>query len=326
MKRTASVLAALVLASTAAAPQAVAAECRYNRKDLPVPAGAGSPQTVGSSTDNSRIVGSYWDVNLGRAVLWVNSTLRVLPPPAAPALDVFPKAVNNTSVVVGRQEIRRPQGALSKAFRYENGAYELLQTAPDEHSSAAGVNDAGDVVGTVWTDAAPDVRTVVMWPRNGERRSYGAGHAVGITAQRKIVMTAGLDAWVVDAGTGARIGLPGARHPMVLDNDRVLHYEYLDDGTDQITERDLDGNRVGAYRGGYQPFGRNGSGTVFGALQPLLGGTPALWRKDSRSPVVADKLPSHHFYAEITDAATLIGTYRDADDSTHPARWLWVCS
>ncbi|MCP2242110.1 hypothetical protein [Lentzea aerocolonigenes] len=316
-----------VVMSVIAAPQAVAAECQYNRQDLPLPAGATYVHTEGSSTNNSRIVGSYTDVNANRALLWVNSTLRVLPPAVYPAFDVFPEAVNNTSVVVGRQETRRPAGALSKAFRFENGAYEFLETGADEHSSAFGVNDAGDVVGTVWTDAAPSVRTVVVWPRNGTRKSFGVGQAVGINAQRKIVMIGDGSGWVVDTDTGARIELPGARHPVVFDNDRVLNYEYLpEEARGQITEWDLAGVRVGAHRGGYQPYGRNGSGTVFGTLEPSLGGTPTLWRTTSRSPVVADRLPSDYFYAEITDAATLIGTYRDADNSTHPARWLWVCA
>jgi hypothetical protein len=41
---------------------------------------------------------------------------------------------------------------------------------------------------------------------------------------------------------------------------------------------------------------------------------------------VADKLPSNYYYGDVTDAATLIGSWKDDAQNPHPARWLWLCS
>ncbi|RDI24574.1 hypothetical protein [Lentzea flaviverrucosa] len=323
----ASLVSLVAVMSVVASPQAAAAaECVYSRQDLPLPAGVTSAWTEGSSTNNSRIVGSYDDVNMDRGVLWVNSALRVLPGPVEPFQHVYPEAVNNTSVVVGRQEWRAMSRTAAQAFRYENGTYTFLETAADENSRAVAVNDTGDALGEVWKRENPAERTVVLWPRNGARKSFGPGYPIGVNAQREIVLAVEGWGWIVDGDTGARIALPGARSPMVLDNERVLAYDWRGEGVEgQIAEWDVTGAKVNEHRGGYQPFGRNNSGTVFGTLQPNLGSGPTLWRANSRSPVVADKLPMEHYYGDVTDAATLIGTYQ-ADQQLRPARWLWQCS
>lgn len=313
----------LMTASIVAAPQtAAAAACRYIVQDLPVPAG-GYVQATGSSTDNSRIVATVGLDEDKYGVLWVNGALHMMTPSGSPTTGVFAWAINNTGVVAGRHEVSLgSQGTLYKAFRYENGAYEFLQTEPGEQSSAWGINDAGDVVGQVWRESDPNVRTVVMWSRDGARKSYGEGMAIGINAQRKIVMTTTWSAWVVDADTGAKIELPGGRHPIVFDNDRVLHYERIRPGVLQIAEWDLNGARVGAYAGGRLPHGKNSSGTLFGTFGAI---TPSLWNKSVRTSIVADKLPDPDYYGDVTDAATLIGSY-DEGAGPRPAQWLWVCS
>ncbi|RDI24575.1 hypothetical protein [Lentzea flaviverrucosa] len=322
---TAGVLGALVLASAVVTPQAVAAACQYTRQDLPVPAGGTYPHTKGSSTNNSRIVGAYWQ-NGSRGAVWTNSALRLMAPPASIQDSVHPSGVNNTGVVTGHQEIYRGGPDLHRAFRYENNAYEFLPAEPGEHSEGVAINDGGDVLGLVWQEATPAQRTVVMWPRTGPRKSFGAGQAIGVNAQRKIVMVdpqgPDMSGWIIDGDTGAKTKLPGARTPMVFDNDRALHFEFTATGT-QLVEWDLGGARVATYEGGVNPYGRNGSGTVFGTFGTTA---PSLWRKTGRTGVVADKLPDPAYHADVTDAATLIGTYRDADDSSHPARWVWTCS
>ncbi|WP_394618441.1 hypothetical protein JNUCC0626_04890 [Lentzea sp. JNUCC 0626] len=324
---TAGVLSALVLGSAVVTPQAAAAACQYVRQDLPLPAGGSYPHTTGSSTNNSRVVGAYWQ-NGSRGAVWTNSVLRVMAAPANSADQVEPAAVNNTGVVAGvHQTYRGANPPLYKAFRYENNTYTFLAVEAGEQSRAVAINDAGDVLGMVWQEATPNVRTVVMWPRNGLRKDFGPGLAIGIDAQRRIVKvedpaSTAITGWVVNGDTGARLKLEGARTPMVFDNDRVLHYESTATGT-QIVELDLTGARVATYEGGVNVYGRNGSGTVFGTFGITQ---PSLWRKTGRSEVVADKLPDPTYYADVTDAATLIGTYRDADDSSHPARWVWTCA
>ncbi|GLY47502.1 hypothetical protein [Lentzea sp. NBRC 102530] len=318
----AGLLGALVLASAVATPQAAAAACRYVRQDLPLPAGVTSAETRGSSTDNSRIVGSY----ANRGLVWTNSALRVMAPPASPSGTVRPSAVTNTGVVAGTQEIPLGGGGYdSRAFRYENNAYQLLAVEPGEQSAGHAINDGGDVLGVVWQTATPATRTVVMWPRTGPRRSFGAGEAVGIDAQRRILMSApspGQAGWIVDGNTGVKTTLPDARTPMVLDNGRVLHFEFGPAGT-RIVELGLTGTRLATHDGGVNVFGRNNSGTVFGTYGIPQ---PSLWRPSGRTDALLDKTFDPRFHADVTDAATLIGTYREADDSTHPARWVWICS
>ncbi|GLY47503.1 hypothetical protein Lesp01_11590 [Lentzea sp. NBRC 102530] len=324
----AGLVGVLTAVSVVAAPQASAAGCVYNRVDLPLPAGVTSAHTEGSSANNSRIVGAYRDPNVTKAALWVNSTLRVLPPAVSPFYDVFPEDVNNTSVVVGSQEWRASDRTATQAFRFENNAYQFLYTALDENSRGQYVNEAGDVVGTVWKRANPTERTVVMWPREGGRRSFGLGQASGLSG-RKIVKydEANSKSLIVDADTGATVELPGGRPPAVVDGGRVLTYRWVDQVVGgEIAEWDLNGVEVAIHRGGYQPYGRNNSGTVFGVLEPMLGSTPSLWRPSGRTAVVADKLPIAHYYGDVTDAATLIGTYNGEADQLRPARWLWVCS
>ncbi|WP_394618442.1 hypothetical protein JNUCC0626_04895 [Lentzea sp. JNUCC 0626] len=312
--------------SLAVAPQAAAADCVYNRVDLPLPAGTTNAEVEGSSTNNSRIVGSYWAESRSRAALWVNSTLRVLPQATEPFRDVFPEGVNNTSVVVGRQEWRSSPNTGSQAFRYENNTYTFLETAADENSRASHVNDNGDVLGEAWKKSNPNERTVVLWPRGGARKSFGVGYPMGISAQRKLAVSYDRDAWIVDGDTGARTQVPGGSQPMVIDNERLLGYEFLGVSIPGVvSEWDLNGVKVNEYRGGLQAYGKNNSGTVFGTIRPEVGGGPTLWRTNSRMPVLADRLPTS-FYGDVTDAATLISSYRNDVGETRPARWLWVCS
>ncbi|WP_394618444.1 hypothetical protein JNUCC0626_04905 [Lentzea sp. JNUCC 0626] len=321
---TAGLLGALALASAVVPPQAAAAACQYVRQDLPLPAGVTTAVTKGSSTNNSRIVGEYWQ-NAGRGAIWTNSALRVMAPPASTFDSVRPNSVNNTGVVGGTQEIFRGGKYTHRAFRYENSAYQLLAVEPGEQSAGYAINDGGDVLGIVWQEATPADRTVVMWPRTGPRKSFGLGEAVGIDAQRRILMSApspGQAGWIVDGNTGLKTTLPGARTPMVLDNDRVLHFEFGPANT-RIVELNLAGTRLATYEGGVNLFGRNNSGTVFGTYGIPQ---PSLWRPSGRSDAVLDKTFDSRYYADVTDAATLIGTYREADDTTRPARWVWTCS
>ncbi|RDI24573.1 hypothetical protein [Lentzea flaviverrucosa] len=325
----AGLMTVLAVASATVAPQAVAAACQYTVQDLPLPAVAFQAEMTGSSTNNSRIVGVRGETGSKYGLLWVNNVLREMP--GVSQTDVIPAAVNNVSVVAGRQE-HRPAGSDSvtfKAFRYEAGVYTMLETEPGEQSWALGINDAGDVVGLVAPQFTYSYATVVMWPRSGPRKTFGVGYPRGIDAQRRIVMLADSSSisresgWVVDTDTGAKVELPGAQSPLVFDNGRVLNFERLNDRESQITEWDLTGTKVAAHAGGVRPFGRNGSGTVFGTDRSLA---PTLWRPSGRTVVQAPFLPMWDHYGEITDAATLIGTYTNADRHLRPARWLWVCS
>ncbi|WP_394618439.1 hypothetical protein JNUCC0626_04880 [Lentzea sp. JNUCC 0626] len=308
----------LALAALLVAPQASAAACQYVKQDLPVPAGLSMLYLNGSSTNNSRIVGQLMQGQYGRGALWVNSTLRQMTPPASALDHTIPMAVNNTSVVAGFEQFDNgPNGRTHKAFRYENGVYEFLQTDPGRSSEAHAINDAGDVVGTQGGD-------VYLWPRGGPRKLIsGGGTPLGVNAQRKIVVQFPTSRTVVfDGNGGPAVEIPGYSSAVTFDNDRVLRREQ-----GGFVEWDLDGVQVATHPGGVTPFGRNGSGTVYGTYydanaQERL----ALWRKTGRTDVVADPMPIAITSADVTDAATLIGVYRSPEQLTRPARWLWTCA
>jgi len=312
-------LGVLVLASAVGAPQATAQDCRWIAHDLPVPSGATSARTVSSSGDNSLILGSVWQ-NGSRGVVWWNGQLWPMDPPQDSSTSVVPKDINNSSLIVGLQEFH---GGDRRAFRFQYGKYDLLPAEPNEQSQAIGVNDAGDIVGEVWLKTSPTVRTVVVWPANEPRRSIGEGAAVGVSSDRKLVMTTGAGSastgWVIDIATGVKTELPGARTPMVLDNDRVLHFAFGATNT-EIVEWNLGGQRVATHEGGIEPYGRTSDGTVFGTTGP---GNTTLWQWGGRHNVDSEKLPKPQYYGDVTDGGALIGTYEDAQQTSHPARWFW---
>lgn len=325
-RTTATLLSALVLASVGAAPQAVAATCQYNRQDLPVPAGSGHVSTMGSSTNNSRIAGLVMKGQFGRGAYWINSALREMPPsPLSASYHVIPSGINNTSVVAGYEQ--RDGERTKKAFRYENGAYQYLETDPGQSSTAYAINDTGDVIGLQFYGISEYYGDVYLWPRTGPRKLVSSGKPIGITADRKVVVQRVVTTDVIDTDTGSVVEIPGRAAWVVLDNDRVLVSEYADQVGWEMREYDLAGTKVATHSGGAKPFGRNGSGTVFGGYPGRTGANlPALWRKTGRTDVVADFLPSDSSYSDVTDAATLIGTYSGADSVARPARWLWICS
>src|SRR5688500_16744454 len=96
-------LGVLVLASAVGAPQAAAQDCRWVADDLPLPPGVRGGQTVASSGDCSLILGSVWQ-NGSRGVVWLNAQLWPMDPPESSSTSVVPKDINNSSLVVGRQE------------------------------------------------------------------------------------------------------------------------------------------------------------------------------------------------------------------------------
>lgn len=70
-------------------------------------------------------------------------------------------------------------------------------------------------------------------------------------------------------------------------------------------------------------YGRNSSGTVFGEHG---GHMTTLWNGTDITAVYADRRPEQDYYGDITDDATLIGTYEGSDGNFRPAHWLRACS
>ena len=118
------------------------------------------------------------------------------------------------------------------------------------------------------------------WPANGPWRSFAIGEPIGVSSDRKVVMTRRLGPetiWVADLAAGTETQVPAARTSMVLDNDRILHFDFTATGT-EIVELDLDGRQVTAYEGGIEPYGKTSSGTLFGTYENANGASrPARW-------------------------------------------------
>lgn len=309
----------LLFTAAVAAPPASAAGCTtWTAQDLPVPAGARSAEAEGSSQDNRLITGSA-SFGKPRGVVWENGVLRQMADPAQPETYVNPRAVNNSGTVVGSQLVYVDAKFLSRAFRYENGRYELLATEQNEETRAIGVNEAGDVIGEVSLVSSPATRWVAMWPKGQPRRLYAKGFAVGIGNDRQVVLRTPDTAWVIDGHNGRWTPIPGGRYPIVLDNERVLHYEWPDGGSSRVREWTLNGESVVGYVGADFPHGKNSSGAFFASV---FGGGAALWRDNSRTDIVTDKSPAAGYYGDITDDGVLIGNYQDADGIVHAARWF----
>jgi uncharacterized membrane protein len=217
----------LVFASAVAAPHAAAADaCRWIAHDLPLPSGGVYAKTTGSSESNRFIVGET-RVGAGSAesgLLWDNGALTQMASPGSSMMAIHPRDVNNNGVVVGGRDYWGQDSTL--AFRYRNGAYELLDTPTTHHSWARAVNNNGDVVGEMWRKDAPNVRQVVMWPSSGPRKEFLNGQAVGISDDGKLVQVTASSAFVIDVATGQQTEMPGGRTPAVFDNDRLLHFSW----------------------------------------------------------------------------------------------------
>lgn len=308
----------LLLASTAAGPQAAAAEpCRWIAHDLPLPANSEWARTSGSSENNRFIVGeAEVGSDVGQSgLLWDNGVLTRLPSAGSSMIGVRPHDVNNDGVVVGRQEFYGQQRTL--AFRYRGGAFELLETPEGYSSRAEGINNLGDVVGEVWQEEDPEVRDVVVWSRTGSMTRTSSYIAVGISDDGKYAHLGQTSAFVNDLATGGQVELPGGQRPLVLDNDRVFYPSAAG-----IEERDLAGELVATWQGGTWPWGRTSSGNVvFGAVNRVA----SLWQWGVRYAVDSAKQPvvALAYYGDVTDEGALIGVYHDARGGSHPARWFW---
>ncbi|HEX7303530.1 hypothetical protein [Lentzea sp.] len=308
----------LVLASTAAGPQAAAAEpCRWIAHDLPLPANSEWARTSGSSENNRFIVGeAEVGSDVGQSgLLWDDGVLTRLPSAGSSSIGVRPKDVNNDGVVVGRQVFYGQQRSL--AFRWRGGSFELLPTPAGYSSRAEGINNLGDVVGEVWHEDDPEVRDVVVWPRTGSTTSLSSYIAVGISDGGKYAHLSQTSGFVNDLATGQQVELPGARRPMVLDNDRLFYATAAG-----IEERALTGELVATWDSGTWSWGRTSSGNVvFGAINRVA----TLWQWGIHYSLDSAKQPvvSENYYGDVTDGGALIGVYHDARGGSHPARWFW---
>ncbi|SDG64870.1 probable extracellular repeat, HAF family [Lentzea fradiae] len=303
----------LVASLTVAAPQAAAADpCRWIPHELPLPAATTAAKTSGGSEDNRFIVGhGRVGGSAERGLMWDHGALMEMAATSS-SIAIEPQDVNNHGVVVGGRSDRAQGG--QQAFRYENGVYELLETPSGHDSRARSINNNGDVFGEVWDKGGGGRHWAVLWSRDGRLLDL-VGRAVGVSDDRRLVLTSGTTVYVAEADRARVVQLAGGNPPAVLDNDRVLLFT-----SSGLGEWTLTGEHVATWQGGTVPFGRTSDGqAVFGAVM----GTPTLWQWGISYPVDSAKLPDARYYGDVTDGGALIGTYVDPGGSTHPARWFW---
>ncbi|MFJ5986812.1 hypothetical protein [Lentzea sp. NPDC092896] len=306
----------LVLGATIVAPHASAEPCRWVARDLPVPEGSEFARTSGSSDSNRFIVG---EAKVGEdfgesGLLWDDGALTRLASAGSDLIAVRPRDVNDSGLVVGRQNLLLEQRSL--AFLYRDGAYEILETPAGHSSQAKAVNNVGDVAGEVWKSDTPNDRQVVVWPHNGPAKGFLSGPAVGISDDGKLVQVAGTSVFVTDVVSGRQAELPDMSPPVVFDNDRVLYPT-----SSGLGEWNLAGEQVMTWEGGTWPSGRSASGhLVFG----YASGVASLWQEGIRFAFDSEKQPvfAQAYHGDVTDEGVLIGTYEGFRGSSHPARWF----
>lgn len=94
-----------------------------------------------------------------------------------PETIVVPEAINNAGQIVGRLAERPQQpGVLAqyRPFLYSNGVFRVLSdlgSTGEQFSTASGINNSGDVVGTFATDGFGQTRAFL--DRNGQFRDLG---------------------------------------------------------------------------------------------------------------------------------------------------------
>lgn len=178
MRRTngvARVLVSTVLTATmvgAVAPTAAAAEpaaCAWTPAILPLPTGALNGDVVaadGSGGYAGTISYGADSEQGGRAALWKNGKVTDYGNLADPEYQnwLSVSGVNDAGTVVG--SAYRQDDGFPAAIRSRNGKMERLPELPGGYASTAeGINDRGDIVGAVETEADDDPRwRPVIWP------------------------------------------------------------------------------------------------------------------------------------------------------------------
>lgn len=93
--------------------------------------------------------------------LYYQETMSVLPHARHPSTSVFD--ISSEGVIVGREEDFRGENTTEDAWVWENGTIQLLPELSSGHSSAHGVNRAGNIVGLSQT-ASGSIHAV-LWRR-----------------------------------------------------------------------------------------------------------------------------------------------------------------
>jgi probable HAF family extracellular repeat protein len=116
-----------------------------------------------------------------RGFVWVDGQVRTIAPPDS-AADLYVTDINSAGTVVG---FWTPCGscAARRAFVWENGAFRDLGGLGGGAAEANGINDAGQVVATVYADSTPGSTSRVVVLQDGSRTDGAEGQARAINAR-----------------------------------------------------------------------------------------------------------------------------------------------
>ncbi len=117
----------------------------YKVTDLGTLPGASSSEAL-ALNDRGQVVGVCSNDVLGKAFLWQNGVMRLLPIlHGFGPLSLWPRAINAYGQIVGTAF--GPNLDKRRAFIVDNDVIQDLGTPPGEYSEATGINDRGQVVG-----------------------------------------------------------------------------------------------------------------------------------------------------------------------------------
>lgn len=169
MRRTTVVCVALLSLLVPAVPAQAQDQCTWTPSELPLPAGVTSGQVL-FAAPNGYLAGQ---ATSGELLLWHNGTSVAVNAPATTQLWL--QGVNGSGELVGYD------GRTRTPFVYRDGTLQTLPSPAGDSTSADGINEAGDIVGTAMFASWPPYRTVV-WPRSqpGTYRYAADDVAIGI--------------------------------------------------------------------------------------------------------------------------------------------------
>ncbi|MEV6237884.1 hypothetical protein [Lentzea sp. NPDC051838] len=155
MRRTTLICAALLSLLAPAVPAQAQDLCTWTPSELPLPAGVTSGQAL-YAAPNGYLAGQ---APSGELLLWQNGTSVAVNAPIT--TQIVLQGANGNGELVGWD------GRTRTPFVYRDGTFQNLPAPSfaDNGTSADGINEAGDVVGTAVSSAWPPYRAVV-WPRS----------------------------------------------------------------------------------------------------------------------------------------------------------------
>jgi hypothetical protein len=310
--------ALLAVSFLAPAAQAQAAQCTWQRTELPVP----SPytDTFVNGVAGDYVAGMTYTDEDQKLVLWRHGRTTVLPVPTNdPKASVRIAGVNRFGMIAGGLAEHNSDGTMSiEAFVTKpDGTSRRLPHPAGAEAVPAGINDFGDVVGHLWADFT---MTNVVWPgwdHSKYRPIDATGYLEGVdnlgtvvTHNGEVVSAPGIK-WHVQAPPGAIEVFAEA-----FENNRILGEYRLGDKVQGV---------VWNVDGSVDYLVDRPGGVSVNRLGTVVGYGPTiefqLWRKgiaDTNLPSPAPAVRGGQLFVDNDDVVS--GNYRSGRNA-YAAQW-----